>query len=152
MPEYIKVRYLLSAAVVTGLLAFNVQAAVYKWVDKDGVTHFSQSPPPPGIEGKTITPPPAVDTQGAQKKLKETEEKLDKAHKQREDQAKEEQKKQKEMEAKAEACKQAEARLRSFQNPRVNFVDKDGTRRRATEEERQRELGKAQEYIDKNCQ
>jgi len=152
MPKHIKARFLLSIAVVTGVLAFNVQATVYKWVDKDGVTHYSQSPPPAGTEGKTITPPPAVDTHAAQKKLKDTEEKLDKNHKQREDQAKEEQKKQKEMQAKAEACKQAKARLSSFQNPRVNFVDKDGTRRRATEEERQRELGKAQEYIDKNCQ
>jgi hypothetical protein len=152
MSKHIKAQYLLSAAVVAGMLAFNVQAAVYKWVDKDGITHYSQSPPPPGTEGKTMAPPPTVDTPAAQKKLKDTEKSLDKIRKQREDQAKEQQKKQAEMDAKTQACNQAKARLRSFQNPRVNFVDKDGTRRRATEEERQRELSKAQEYIDKNCQ
>lgn len=151
MPKHIKARYLLSIAVVTGMLASNVQAAVYKWVDKDGVTHYSQSPPPAGTEGQTIAPPPTVDTQGAQKKLQDTQEMLDKNRKQREDEAKEEQKKQAEMQAREDACHKAEVKLLSFQRPRVNFVDKDGTRRRATEEERQRELSKTQAYIDKNC-
>lgn len=152
MPKHIKAGYLLSSAVITCMLAFNVQAAMYKWVDKDGITHYSQEPPPPGIQGKTIAPPPEVNTSAAQKKLQDTEETLDKNLKQRQDQAKEQQKKQQEMQAKKEACDQARTRLHSFQNPRVNFVDKDGTRRRATEEERQRELGKARAYIDKNCQ
>ncbi|MCG8614453.1 MAG: DUF4124 domain-containing protein, partial [Pseudomonadales bacterium] len=29
---------------------------MYKWVDEDGNTHYSQSPPPAGVEGTTIKP------------------------------------------------------------------------------------------------
>ena len=31
------------------------------------------------------------------------------------------------------------------------FVDQDGTRRRATEQEREQQLAKTREYLDKNC-
>lgn len=133
------------------LFAFNVYAAMYKWVDEDGVTHYTQQPPPPGVEAETIKPPSDVDTEGAERSLKEREKFLDELsgerNKKREDQ---EQAQQIERENK-EACGKARQRLQSFQNPRINFVDEDGNRRRATEEERQRELKKARDYIQENC-
>ena len=36
-------------------------AAMYKWVDEEGNTHYTQQPPPDGIESKTLKPPPAID-------------------------------------------------------------------------------------------
>jgi hypothetical protein len=40
----------------TGALA---QQKVYKWVDEDGVVHFSDSPPADSVEAETITTAPA---------------------------------------------------------------------------------------------
>ncbi len=39
---------------------------VYRWVDDNGITHFSQQPPPPGVSGLSVneipaSQPPAVD-------------------------------------------------------------------------------------------
>lgn len=151
MVKRIKAGPFLSAVILLSMTAFNAQARIYKWVDTDGMTHYTQQPPPAGIEGKTITPPPDVDTEAARKRLEQQQEQSQEYLKQRQDSAEEQQKKQQEMQASREQCQQARTRLHSFQNPRVNFVGKDGARRRATEQERERELKKAQDYLDKNC-
>lgn len=151
MPKLSHAPYWLPAAAAAALLAFNAQAAMYKWVDQDGITHYTQQPPPPGVQGKTIAPPPPVNTRAAQEQLKKTEQSLDQAFKQRQDQSSEQEKKQQEDQARQQACDQARLRLQSFQRPRVNFVDQDGTRRRATEQEREQQLAKTREYLDKNC-
>ena len=39
-------------------LPFQVQAAIYKWVDKDGVVTFKDTPPPQGIEAEEVVPEP----------------------------------------------------------------------------------------------
>ncbi|MEE9160400.1 MAG: DUF4124 domain-containing protein, partial [Gammaproteobacteria bacterium] len=51
------------------LLFSSAHAALYKWVDADGNTHYTQQPPPGDIEGETIKPPPRIDTKGALKDL-----------------------------------------------------------------------------------
>jgi hypothetical protein len=63
---------LLSALLVTASLAVPAPASagtVYRWVDADGVTHFSQLPPPPGTEAvKSLdlkVPKPAAQAPGA---------------------------------------------------------------------------------------
>nr|HPQ95865.1 DUF4124 domain-containing protein [Thiolinea sp.] len=40
--------------VALGLLSISVQAEIYKWVDADGKTHYSQTPPPPEIQSRDI--------------------------------------------------------------------------------------------------
>lgn len=140
-----------SAGFLLCLLAFNSYAAMYKWVDEDGVTHYSQQPPPAGIEAETIKPPRDVDTEGAERSLRERQQLLDELSGERNEKAEEREQAQQSEREKKEACRNARQRLQSFQNPRINFVDKDGTRRRATEEERQRELKKARDYIRENC-
>ena len=58
-------RKILTAFLIFGLLASpaNVyaQQEVYKWVDEDGVVHFSEEPPieSPGVEVETLTTDPA---------------------------------------------------------------------------------------------
>jgi hypothetical protein len=99
-----------------------------------------------------MTPPPEVNSDEADQRLKKEEKTLQQYQKQRQKQSKEQQEQQQKTQEQNQACAHARLRLKSFQRPRVNFVDKDGTRRRATEEQRQRELKKAQDYIDKNCQ
>lgn len=152
MSKQIKTASLLLSVFITFTAVFQVQAAVYKWVDKDGMTHYTQEPPPPGIQGKTMAPPPKVNSDAATQRLKQEEKTLQQYQNQRQKQSKEEQAQEQKKQALEQACSQARLRLKSLQRPRVNYVDKDGTRRRATEEERQRDLQKARDYIDKNCQ
>jgi hypothetical protein len=54
---------LLAIAALLSLIPAIVMAEVYKWVDEDGVTHYSQQPPPSGTP-TIITPdaPPPTDT------------------------------------------------------------------------------------------
>jgi len=151
MPSRIKTGALLAPVILLGLLSFNAQGKIYKWVDENGTTHYTQQPPPAGVQSKTITPPPDVDTGAAREQMKKQQERAQKYMDDRNKAKQEEAKKQQQAEAQKRACEQARTRLQSFQRPRVNFVDKDGTRRRATEEERQAQLKKTQEYIDKNC-
>ncbi len=42
------------------LLAFPAQAAMYKWVDRDGNVVYSELPPPDAKDVKAIAPPPRV--------------------------------------------------------------------------------------------
>jgi len=38
-------------------LAAPASAQLYKWVDKDGRTRYTDQPPPPGVQSRTIAPP-----------------------------------------------------------------------------------------------
>src|SRR3989304_51680 len=70
------------------LLAGNAQAAIYKWVDENGDVQYSQTPPPSGVAGETIEPPPqTVDTETATKQLNEQERQFEELRKQRQEQA-----------------------------------------------------------------
>ncbi|MFW5969188.1 MAG: DUF4124 domain-containing protein, partial [Halofilum sp. (in: g-proteobacteria)] len=46
---------LLAVAALLPLIPATAMAEVYKWVDEDGVTHYSQEPPPEGTP-TVITP------------------------------------------------------------------------------------------------
>lgn len=43
-----------SVAIALLLLAFDASAQVYRWTDAKGTTHFSNSPPPPGVNAELI--------------------------------------------------------------------------------------------------
>ena len=134
------------------LLAGNVSAAMYKWVDEDGNTHYTQAPPPGDIQAETIAPPPEVDTKQAVKQLQEMQEKSEDYQKQQQEAAEEQRKKEEEIARKKANCELAKKRLASYTEPRVKFVQPDGTRVRATEEERQEQIKKSQEMIDEFCE
>ena len=47
------------SAVITGiLLSATIQAGVYRWVDENGVTVYSQVPPPVDVQKKQMEAPP----------------------------------------------------------------------------------------------
>lgn len=138
-------------ALLLFLSATGVTAAMYKWVDEDGVTHYTQQPPPAGIEAETMKPPPAVDSKAAGESLQKRLQQFEKNDKEKGEQTEKQQETRLTAQEKKENCRKARERLTSFQRPRVNFVDKDGTRRRASEEERQRELKRARDYLQEHC-
>ena len=135
------------------LLAGTAQAAIYKWVDANGDVHYSQNPPPPGVAGETLQPPPPdVDTETATKQLNEQERQFEEFHKQREEQADKESQAAAELALQQKNCQMAKDRLASYeQRPNINFVQEDGSRVRATEEERQAEIKKSEDMIQEFC-
>lgn len=130
----------------------NSQAALYKWVDADGNTHYTQSPPTGGIEADVIKPPPKIDTNKALDKLEEQQKYLDGLQEEREKQAKKQQNEEANEAIRKSNCELGKDKLTRLTNiPRIRKVDKDGNVSRLTEEERQAKIKKAQELIDKEC-
>ena len=132
-------------------VASGSSAAMYKWVDADGNVQYTQSPPPGDIEAETIKPPPSVDSDKAVQELQEQQQQADEYLQHREQEKQESGEKEQNLAQKEKLCGQAQARLASYERPRVNYVEPDGTRRRATEEERQAEINKSQELVEKYC-
>jgi hypothetical protein len=133
------------------LLAGNASAAMYKWVDEDGNTHYTQSPPPGDIQAETIGPPPKVNTKEAVEQLQEQQQKLEEISKQKQEAIEAQSKADEELARKKANCELARERLASYTEPRVKFVQADGSRVRATEEERQEQIKISQEMIDEFC-
>jgi len=129
------------------------QAAMYKWVDENGVTQYTQYPPPNRkVEVVAPPPPPAEDPQEAQKKLEAT---LQKQNEQRETAttAGEEQ---------AKTAEQAKLREQNCQTARSNLeklttggrkrvIGADGVASYLTEEDQQARIDKAKKQIEEFC-
>jgi len=128
-----------------------INAAAYKWIDAEGNTHYSDSPPPAGINAERIKPPPGADTEAAQKQLREKQQQARERAEQRAESEQKSAEADREQAEKTEKCAAAIRRLASYQRPRVNKVKADGAVRRIPEEERQAEIKKSQDYIDQFC-
>ena len=137
--------------VLAFLMSGHVLAGTYKWVDEEGNVQYTQTPPPAGIAAETIKPPPRVDTEKALKDLQAQEEKADKLRQNRLDTAKKEEEAKQEQDLQKKNCEMARARLASYDQPMVKFVQEDGSKVRATEEERQAEIAKSQDMIKEWC-
>ena len=151
-----KTAYLLYLGfIITGnTISTNANAELYKWVDEDGNTHYSQSPPntDASIEVTTIKPPPKIDASKSIKEQEERRKKLDDLVKNRKEKAEAESKEKEKLTLKEDNCKKARAKLGNNQNTgRIRAVDEEGNIVRATEEERQRRIKDAQEKVDKWC-
>ena len=126
-------------------------AVTYKWVDADGNTHYTQSPPPGDTKAETIKPPPRVNPEYDKKQAVKRQKLLDKSAESRKNSAAEKQKAEAEKAANKAKCEQARARLASYERPRVNLIDEDGNYTVAPEETRQAELKKSRELVNKLC-
>ena len=133
------------------LYSHESMARVYKWVDENGKTHYTQSPPPGDTQAEQLKLNTKVDTESAQKQLEEQKNKADELQSKRYKKAEIAQK-EKELAAKKEArCNQAKASKASFERPRVNAVNDDGSRRIMNEEERLEGLTKAIKEVKEAC-
>lgn len=146
-------RYICGWVAATALtFGAGVEAAMYKWVDENGQTHYTQERPPPGIKGTTVEPAPeppsaATSRDEAQKLQERLEERLDtraEGRKKAADDAAH-------AAEKASRCEAARQRLEKAQRPRTNFVEADGTQRRATDEEREEQVGQAEKQVKEFC-
>lgn len=145
-------RLILPVFILT-LFAFGQDAAaeIYKWVDADGNVQYTQHPPPPGIEGESIKPPPKI---SSDKAVKQLESQLQREQKQQERRNKAADKRREAEQERAEyarACEQARQRLNQAQRPRVRTANPDGSRTRLSEEDRQKIINQANKDIEEYC-
>jgi hypothetical protein len=136
------------------LFATAAFAEIYKWVDENGQTHYSQQAPRdiPATVIKT-PPPPAIEPNIAQQQV-------DELITQQEDQYQLQLKQQNQQKIEAgnianqqRNCKIAQQQLEHYQsNPRRRIIDADGNLTRLAEEERQQKIQESQENVTKYCQ
>lgn len=126
---------------------------VYKWVDENGHTQFSQFPPPnQPSETIDVKPAPAISPV-------ETGEEVDELIKQQQEADQAQQKEQQEAEKQAkqqaiidENCRIARKNLKAYQdNPGRRVSDAEGNVTRLDEKDRQEKMKEFQQQIDRYC-
>ncbi len=126
-------------------------AEIYKWVDEDGTVQYTQTPPPDNKDYAMIKPPPPVDASQVKKRFETQKKIVDESLEQRKLKEEEEYYARLEKEQRESNCALARKRLASYQLPRVQFLQEDGSRVRATEEQRQAEIKKSQDMVNEFC-
>lgn len=127
---------------------------IYKWVDRDGNTVYSQTPPPAGIQAERIrgAPPPPEDPEAAMKKLRERAEAF---NERRDERINKEQREQEEADTKQKQsgiCAKLKKDLQTLQtNTRIREVKEGKEPVVLGEEQRQAKIKSIQERIQKEC-
>lgn len=151
MKNKIQILVISTTFVLTLCLHMTTYAEMYKWIDEEGNTHYSQKPPTGDISAETIAPSYSSASDAAQKEVVDNTKKADKLRDERLKKSEERVKAEQELAKKKEQCAIAKKKQASFERPRVNYVDDEGNRRRGTEEERLEDLAKAKEEVNKFC-
>ncbi len=126
-------------------------AELYKWVDEDGVTQYSQTPPPGDIQTETLEIQTRSTSASA---VRDMENRIRRLNLEREARLIEEQNKQIDKEnatVQAENCQRSHQQLASYSVPNALILQSDGSRVRVDEDTRQRELVATQALIKKYC-
>ncbi|MCB1859509.1 MAG: DUF4124 domain-containing protein [Gammaproteobacteria bacterium] len=136
-------------------LASAALAGTYRWVDKDGVTVYSQTPPPPGVEATTVKAPPAPPKNSGEDSLDSLKQQYQ-SFQDREDIRKErmiEQQEDQELQQKREHnCQAAKHNLAILQGPARSLIQTpDGEYQRIDEETRSQQIEEANKMIDQYC-
>ncbi len=145
-------------AILLTLVSFNAAAGLTKWVDSQGVVHYTDEPPPPNVKAQTLNAPststgiPAASGPAAPKTIYEQESELNKEKKAKEEAAQKAAKKQEEEAQKRQACEQARNQVAMLQNaPRVATYDAAGERTYLDDAQRQQRIDEAQAAVSKYC-
>jgi hypothetical protein len=135
------------------LICQPLSAAIYKWVDSNGVTQFSSTPPPKGDYNKVKEPPPpAKGTEDAAQRLQEKNKAFAKRREAAGKTASKEQEKARKAAEQARKCDKARANLNYFQTKaRIRYTDKKGNTVIMPEDERQKRIKDMQTNIKKLC-
>ena len=146
------IRFHLLSLMFLSSAAFSAQ--VYKWVDENGQTQFSQFPPTSQQQSadKVDIKTQRAANPEASKKLDTMRQKLLESSVDRNTQSEKDKEAVKEAEALAENCKRAEQHLRDLQdNGRIYKTQEDGERYWYSEKEREGLIQKAKDQVAKFC-
>jgi hypothetical protein len=128
--------------------------AMYRWVDENGVTVYSQSPPPTGdvVKLKKQRPPNAEESAAAQKRLEQQSEKMSEIREERTNVADEQTSIENMERQRAENCEAARQNIETLQNLGRRMIrTPDGRVLRLSEDQVQTQIEKAQIQIDEFC-
>ena len=144
-------RMMITSSLLLAMSATAMASQVYKWVDAQGVTHFSAQPPQgqdaDSINTATPPPKPAV---AEEKKAAPTFESIADPEQAAIDEKVKQDVAAKEVERK-KYCVDVRTNLAQLQNnPRLR-MEVDGELRRLSEEERQSRISETQKSIAENC-
>lgn len=145
MKKYLFVFLMLSGASVT--------AATNKWIDEQGNIHYSDQPPPVGVEATRLraAPPPASAPAPA-KSIAEREAELRKTRQSKTEAAEREALQQSNAEIEKSNCAAAQQALRSLQQEgRIVEYDEKGNRRYLEDDARRQRATEAQQGIEQWC-
>jgi len=135
------------------LISAPLAAKTYRWVDENGVTVYSQKPPPSGpITIIKPPPPPAISPEEAQRKLDAQQQRLEDLREDRALEKKAAREKKAESERLKSNCEAAKRNLAGLiARPHARQKGSDGEYRYITEEARQKKMQEAKEHIQENC-
>lgn len=140
------------AAIAACAFALPVAAQLYKWVDKDGKVHYSDTPPLKQ-ESKTIaTPPPGPVNATPPKSAVAVDKELDKGRKAAAEAAKKSEDTAKAAAQKEENCNRAKANLQTFTNSgRIRKFNEKGEQAFLDDKELEAGREKARRDVDEAC-
>ncbi len=130
-----------------------VMAKSYRWVDENGVTIYSQSPPPSGEATVIKPPPPPASPPGETlKQLKARQAAIDESRNKKDEIKKKEDTEAKNAEIKKKNCEISKKNLADIElHPRVRMKMEDGSYKQLTDEERTAQIEKAKKGIKDFC-
>jgi hypothetical protein len=131
----------------------STQAGIYRWVDDEGVTIYSQTKPATGdaVEIKSSSPPPASKP-AAQKQLDTLQQQTNDAQQKRESRKEEQRAAAEDAQIRRENCEAAKHNLDLYTNLGRRVVKgPDGKYSRPSEEVRQQRIEEAKKSIEEFC-
>lgn len=150
------IRLTASISVAIAIAAFSLSAGadqVYRWVDKDGHVHYSQTPPSStGVNAQTLNiAPPPPDPTGLQNDQKLAQQAQDR-DKQSQDAQKKDQAAQQQLEQQKKECDYLQQRLQVLeQSARIATVDAQGNKSYVSDSDRAKQEQDLQDQLNKNC-
>ncbi len=143
--------FILATALIL-TLASQAQGQSYRWVDENGVTHYSQRPP---VDKESVEikppPPPATPPEEAWKKLNQERLQQEDTREDRKQDAEQAKKEADYKKKRAEACTAARNNLAAYEGPPGLVQTPDGEYKRFTEEEREAKRQEARKLIQEYC-
>lgn len=144
------------AALIAGLaLSASAAAEMYRWVDDSGTVVYSQTPPPDDRATSRVArpPPPSSSAEAERTQLQNELKQADEARKKQAEAQKNQQESAAKDADRKRNCDAARQNLDLILNrpPQTRFQMPNGEYRRFTDEEREAEIRKAREFVDKNC-
>ncbi len=142
------------STIILSIWLLPAAARTYRWVDENGTTIYSQSPPPNG-KATIIKPPPPSPSQPGEtmKKLKARLDAIDETNKKKNEAKDKEDIAAKNAAIKRQNCENAKKNLTTLeQHARVRLKGEDGSYKMLSEEERTAQIDKAKEAIKNNCE
>ncbi|OOZ35377.1 DUF4124 domain-containing protein [Solemya velesiana gill symbiont] len=147
----------LVVAIALFVVATTTHGEVYRWVDENGATIYSQTRPTSGVTVEIIKATPTKTSKGEESspedRLRQQTEASDEAKEQTESEDLEQEFKAEEARIKKENCKSARHNLKLYQTLGNRIVKHpDGTYKRYSEEERQEKITQAEKQISEFCE